>query len=496
MNWDVIKRKECGVKIRHKPLRTLVSTAVLGVLATGALHAGGFSLYTEGAGYTTGNFAAGVAAEAADASTGWYNPAGLVLIRDQQAVFAGVGVFPTAKLSGVSTYSTINPRPAPSFVYSEVFNNINGAEDAFVPSFHYALPLGENATFGLSVVSPFGLATDWGPDSPVRYQATFTELITTNISPEIGGRLTEHVALGAGLDLQYARVKYNRVLGAPNIFNALDLNPMSADSLTYNKGHSFGVGFHVGVLGMFNDNHTRLGVNYQSEMRHEFYGYSRLTGPLASPGNILVPFLFPAPGVFQSDDLFSNAIDLPDVVTISAYHDVNDKFALLGSLVYTAWSSYKTVQLTNVAAPRIATPPAPGAGGVSQVKAISISPQNYTDTLRVAIGANYHVNDKLMLRVGGGYDPTPTNDIDRDVRLPDTDRWALSAGAHYQATNNIGVDIGYTHLFTSSDPVINRTDAFTATTSYNVTATGTAGANLVGVQATWVIDKEPPAPTK
>ncbi|HAT8971145.1 TPA: transporter, partial [Legionella pneumophila subsp. pneumophila] len=86
MNWDVIKRKECGVKIRHKPLRTLVSTAVLGVLATGTLNAGGFSLYTEGAGYTIGNFAAGVAAEAADASTGWYNPAGLVLIRDQQAV--------------------------------------------------------------------------------------------------------------------------------------------------------------------------------------------------------------------------------------------------------------------------------------------------------------------------------------------------------------------------------------------------------------------------
>lgn len=490
MNWDVIKRKECGVKIRHKPLRTLVSTAVLGVLATGTLNAGGFSLYTEGAGYTTGNFAAGVAAEAADASTGWYNPAGLVLIRDQQAVFAGVGVFPTAKLSGISTYSTINPPPAPSFVYSEVFNNINGAEDAFVPSFHYALPLGENATFGLSVVSPFGLATDWGPDSPVRYQATFTELITTNISPEIGGRLTEHVALGAGLDLQYARVKYNRILGAPNIFNALNLNPMLADSLTYNKGHSFGVGFHVGILGMFNDNHTRLGVNYQSEMRHEFYGYSRLTGPLATPGNIFAP-TFPQLGVFQSDDLFSNAIDLPDIVTISAYHDVNDKFALLGSLVYTAWSSFKTVQLSNVAAPRLAA-----NGGVSQVKAISISPQNYTDTLRVAIGANYHVNDKLMLRVGGGYDPTPTNDIDRDVRLPDTDRWALSAGAHYQATNNIGLDIGYTHLFTSSDPVINRTDAFTATTSYNVTATGTAGANLVGVQATWTIDKEPPAPTK
>lgn len=481
------------MKIRHKPLRTLVSTAVIGMLATSTVNAGGFSLYTESTGYTAGNFAAGVAAEAADASTGWYNPAGLTLIRDQQAVFSGVGVFPTAKLSGISTFSTINPPPFPSFVYTEAFNDINGAEDAFVPSFHYALPLGENATFGLSIVSPFGLSTDWGPDSPVRYQGTYTELITTNISPEIGGRLSDHVALGAGLDLQYARVKFNRMLGAPNLLaNLPPFNPMLADSLTYNKGHSFGVGYHVGILGMFNDNHTRLGANYQSNMRHEFHGYSRLTGPLASPGNIFAPPpFFPAPGVFKTDDLISNSIDLPDVVTVSAYHDMNDKIALLGSLVYTAWSSFKTIQLTNIAAPTINP-----FGTVAQVKAINASPQNYHDTLRVAIGANYHVNEKLMLRVGGGYDPTPTNDIDRDVRLPDADRWALSAGAHYQARNNIGIDVGYTHLFSASDSTINRTDAFTPVTSYNVTATGSASAHLVGLQVVWSIDQAPPVPTK
>ncbi|VEB34747.1 long-chain fatty acid transporter [Legionella sainthelensi] len=71
----------------HKPLRTLVSSAVIGVLATGVTHAAGFSLYGESAGYTTGNYAAGAAAEAADASTGWYNPAGLALLREQQMVF-------------------------------------------------------------------------------------------------------------------------------------------------------------------------------------------------------------------------------------------------------------------------------------------------------------------------------------------------------------------------------------------------------------------------
>ncbi len=50
---------------------------------------------------------------------------------------------------------------------------------------------------------------------------------------------------------------------------------------------------------------------------------------------------------------------------------------------------------------------------------------------------NYRVNELWMLRVGGGYDATPTNDAYRDVRLPDVDRWALSVGAHYQMKPNL-----------------------------------------------------------
>ena len=67
--------------------------------------AGGFSLYTESSVVALGNYGAGVAAEAADASIGWYNPAGLVLIKKPQLILGGIGVFPSTKLSGNSTYS-------------------------------------------------------------------------------------------------------------------------------------------------------------------------------------------------------------------------------------------------------------------------------------------------------------------------------------------------------------------------------------------------------
>jgi long-chain fatty acid transport protein len=472
----------------HKPVRTLVSVAVVGILATSIAHAGAFALYTEDSPAAIGNYAAGIAAEAADASTGWYNPAGLALIHKQEAVFGGVGVFPTAQITGSSTFSS---HGLDSYVQN--FNGLNGGDNAFVPAFHYALPLGENATFGLSVVSPFGLDTDW-TGSPVRYQGTFTELITANISPEIGAKVTENFAVGAGLDLQYARVKFNTTIGLPTLYTAL--NPAIVDTLSYNNGNSVGVGFHVGVMGMFNDNHTRLGLNYQSEMNHTFHGQSRLFGPLADPTmNVGDPSAANGNALFKDNSLFSNPVVLPDVLTASAYHDLNETIALLGSVVYTGWSSFKLVTLNNVAAPAVNPGPGPATGNVSQVQLNATTAENYSDSWRVSAGANYHVNDAWMLRVGGGYDESPTSDIYRDVRLPDVSRWALSIGAHYQMRPAIGFDVGYTHLFQASNGNVNRTEAIGSAT-FNVNSTTKASVDLVGAQVVWVMDKEIVAPTK
>ncbi len=144
------------------------------MLVGSAAHAGGFSLYTEGSGAAIGNYAAGIAASVQDASTGWYNPAGLAWLGSEQAVFSGIGIFPSTKMSGTSSFSTLG---LPS--YNQNFTDLDGGENAFVPAFHYALPINDRLTIGLSVVSPFGLSTNYEMGSPVRYGATFTELLST-----------------------------------------------------------------------------------------------------------------------------------------------------------------------------------------------------------------------------------------------------------------------------------------------------------------------------
>lgn len=470
----------------HQPMRTIVSLAIAGIMANQAAQAGAFSLYTESSGAAIGNYAAGAAAEGADASIGWYNPAGLVLIRQQEAVFSGVGVFPSSKLTGTSTYSTSSPFLPFLPNYVQTFSGIQGAKNALVPAFHYAKPLGDHSTFGLSVVAPFGLSTNWGTGSAVRYQATLTDLKTINVSPELGGQLTKHFSIGAGIDFQWAQVKFNQMLGSPTTAPILfpGETPTYLDSLSYNKGHSFGMGFHAGILGMFNDNHTRVGLNYQSQVKHQFHGYSELTGRLADAEND-----FENPNaIFRSDELFSNSVALPDVTTLSVYQDVNEHLALLGSIVYTGWDSFKIVQLNNVAAINSA------AQENSFVNSSTI--ENYDNAFRVAIGANYRVTDQWMLRVGGGYDHTPTTDEHRDVRLPDASRWATSIGAHYQMRPNLGFDLGYTYIWADENSKINKTTAIGTTSSNNVTARGDNHVHLAGLQAVWKMDEPAVTATK
>lgn len=459
--------------IHHQKLRKTAIYLAMSALATQA-YAGGFSLYTEGSAANVGNFAAGAAAEAADASIGWYNPAGLVLLQKNEALISGVGVFPETKISGLSSYQSEGVLP-----YQQSFSHLSGGVEAVVPAVHISHPLGPRAVFGLSIVSPYGLSTKWEDDSSVRYAATLTKLTTANVSPEMGVLLTDHLAFGAGLDLQLADVKFDAVAGSPAALQYTQsyggsVTPTLYDSSSINEGTSLGVGFHTGLLGLFNQNHTRIGINYQSAVTHRFEGHSTLTGRLADPS------LMNPNATYSIDDLYSNYVSLPDIVTLSLYQDLGTKWAVLASVLHTGWSSFDAIKLNNVAGYSVEA---------SEQSPINIvTPQNYRDAWRAALGFNYHVNERWMMRIGGGYDETPTVDAERDIRLPDANRWALSIGSHYQVTSSLGLDIGYTYLFAPGQSPINKTQIIDEFSSVNVNAQAMSHAQLAGVQAVWSFD--------
>lgn len=466
----------------QKQTGKLIQALAIGMMISNVVSAGGFALYTESSVVAIGNYAAGIAAEAADASTGWYNPAGLVLIDKPQFIFAAVGALPSVLLTGNSVYET-----KPNLSYEQPFTNYQATPYAFIPSIHYAQPLGERATFGFSVVAPYGLATAYEADSPLRYSGTLTKLETFNFSPELGGRLTDHLSVGAGIDFQYATVKFNQIIGSPAFEDYIHQSPSALDSQSYNTGNSFNIGFHAGTMLMLNENHSRIGLNYQSEMRHQFNGESQLVGPLADPNlNIYAPNLANPNASFQSHTLSSNKLALPAVITLSGYQDINDAFALLGSVVYTGWGSFRAIDLNGVA---VGVPTNSFSGGNTLTTTNSTNLQNFQNTWRFALGSNYIINPKWKLRMGGGYDKTPTTDAYRNIRLPDGNRWALSLGAHFQPTSSIGFDAGYTYLFACSIDTIDHPLQIDALSTTAINATNNGHAQIIGLQLVWSMDK-------
>lgn len=409
--------------------------------------AGAFSLYGEANGRNAGDFAAGAAVEAIDASMTFYNPAGLIYLENSQIVASGNYIKVKADFSGSSILDDVVGPPDPPIS----IDNVNGGGNAGVPSIYAARKLNSRLAWGIGVFVPFGLATDWADTEGTRYAATKTKLQIIDLSPAFAVQITSRIAVGAALDIEFGSVDFNSMVGLPG--------GIIGDSSSINTGRSTGFGGHAGII-IEPIEHVMMGLNYQSKVKHQFFGTSTLNGPLAG-----------ADGEVINRGLFSDPAFMPSRTTLSVLGNVNDKLTLMGSFSYIQWSVLPELVLNGVVAQ-------PGNLVDITVK------EDFKDTVRLALGGKYQLGERILVRAGLGFDQTPVkNEEMRNLRLPDNDRLALAVGGHYQATKSIGLDVGWTHLFIYSAKIDNLTDLGLA----NVTIDGDVkgNANIFGGQLTW-----------
>ena len=91
----------------------------------------------------------------------------------------------------------------------------------------------------------------------------------------------------------------------------------------------------------------------------------------------------------------------------------------------------------------------------------------------MALGLENRLTDKLTVRGGIKFDPTPTNDAFRDTTFADADRLWLAVGATYKLDNSLTADFAFTHVFEKSTSInIDRTffDGTPLATSTSVVA--------------------------
>lgn len=472
-----MKKQVAKLKLTHLALATILLSGSNAALASG------FQLFEQnGAG--VGTFDAGGAAEAADASTAFYNPAGLVMLDKPQVVFSVVGIDLDLNLKGTSVNSFELTRrsllPPFNLITSEVTTSVDqgsaqGGGFIPVPALHIAVPVNDRVVLGLSVVAPFGLETDYSKDSFVRYAATDTKITDIDITPTIGIKVTDKFSVGAGIDFNYVEGEFDSMTGLGDFSTIFDPNVPNTDTSSKNVVDDWAYSWHAGVLYQF-DSATRVGLAYHSKINVKADGTSTLKGPmvgLANDGEATVQ-------TFKSNDL-STDFELPAMTTLSLFHQFDERIALMATVNYTQWSVFNKLTLKNVAAVQQAM----GRIGFDPAIIDVTADQNFHNTWRVALGTNVTITDHWMAKAGIGFDQDPTNDIDRNARLPDVDRYAISFGVHYQPTKNLGFDAGYQHLITLDGDVDNV--AVAGQQSTHVVATAHTNANLYGLQMTWTI---------
>lgn len=391
--------------------------------------ASGFQLVEQN-GSGVGDYHAGGAAEANDASTEYYNPAGLVRLDKKQIVGGLVQIVTSVQFAGTVTGVAVRSGMAQGGVFRTI------------PFFHYAQPINDRWGFGFGVAVPFGLATEYHNNSIASDASTLTSMQTVNIGPTVGYRWDDHWSLGGGVSLQYLRGSFNNFVS--------DIPGITVED--HNEGSDLGHAWNMGVLYQWSPS-TRAGLSYRS----------RIVYDMAGTGTVY------ANSITYTDHIHAR-VDLPSTTQLSAYHQYNDRYTFLGTLMYTGWSVFRDLTIEGM--------PTAGGGLPARVDV----PQHFRNTWNLVAGMHYRYSDPVTLKLGVGFDETPTNSRDRNLRLPDANRTVMAIGAHVQSTPAWGFDLGWTHLFIHKTSINNTIDiGIPVTTQGSISSS----ANVFGFQATW-----------
>lgn len=421
-----------------------MAPAMMLTVGAGAAHAAGFQLLEQNAS-GLGNAYAGSAAVAENASTIFFNPAGMIYLPGLNVSGGLAAIRPSFKFSNSgSTGPAGMPGAGP--------DGGDAGSWGLLPNAYLSWQLAPQWHVGLGIGAPFGLMTEYeDADWVGRYHSKKFEIKSININPSIAYKVNDRLSIGAGINWMHLDAEFSRA--APFAFPGLGYLG-DLDATVNMKGD--GWGWNVGMIYQLSPA-TRIGLSYRSTVKIDADGDTTVSNQSVSH-----PLAAPRVPTMSADA--STSVKLPDTATLSIVHDLNDKWQILGDVSWTGWSSIRSLDIENSGNPAIPS------------DSLDLK---FRDTWRIALGANYRLNEQWTLKGGLAWDQSPIRNAHyRPTSLPDNDRYWVSVGAQYALSKQTRIDIGYTHLFIRDTDIDNATDAAKGITRGNYDSQ----ANIIGLQ--------------
>lgn len=385
---------------------------------------------------------AGAGSLAEDSSSNFYNPAALTEVTGYNAAVSAVALKPSFKIDVTSA------RDNAGGAVPGAPGTVKSSGTPVVPGLHMSSQFDDKFTFGLSVVTPYGLKSDYPNNDIQRYAATKTKMQTIDITPSVAYKVNDKLSIAGALDFMQSKLWLDSVGGVIAGGAAPDANVS-----IYGKDNS--MSFRLGVFYKLSDR-TQMGLSYNHQ--HSLHVKGTINAPLQG---VL------AAAAATNKEAKASA-RLPASLRYSVTHKYDDKWTMLGDLQWTKWSVLREIRIAYTR-----------DNNTSASEALAL---NYKNAWRLALGAHYKHDDMWTFKGGLSYDMAPTNNEYRGIRIPDSNRWWLSLGAKYKFNEAFTLDAGYTHIFFKKTTV--RTEPANVNAKQLI-GTSKASANLVGVQLTW-----------
>jgi long-chain fatty acid transport protein len=384
------------MKQRMNTVRLLLTVALIALTGI-SLSANGLNL--NGMGSKAIAMGGAFIGQADDYSAIFWNPAGLTQMKS-----AGISLFITDLM------------PSGSYAFPQYGIDAK-TESKMYPSgaLGYFKPINDKLVIGIAAYVPSGTGAKWNGEDlkllakgAVYRWESFMGVIT--VSPVIAYKVSDKFSLGATFNLNYGMMKIWR----PGV------GQYSEDLSGLAFGATFGALFKpTEKLG--------IGLTLRTPTKVKFSGEATMAS--ASAYNLSI-----------TSDAEREAT-WPLWLGLGISFKATDKLTLNADAQYTNWKKIETIGITydNAVWQAMKAHPLLGAAFNNDFEL------NWKDAIQWRFGAEYAVSEKLALRAGYYYDPSPSEPATLNILLPEITYNVITAGLGYK-TEKLGIDLCLEYL--------------------------------------------------
>ena len=353
--------------------------ALLCTLFTANSYAGALYIYEMGSPTEIGYAGAGMTARAQDAGTVFTNPAGMTRFEGTAMVASGAMVYLHIPFDPDSGTTISGP---------------DSGATGFLPygSFAYINSVSDQLKLGFSVQNNFGMALDWSNNWAGRYTTTQAVIVAPQAQPTIAYKINDWLSVGAGAALTMGFLKTHQKV------NNSTLDPGDTDGRMKYEDTDFAVQGNLGIM-LTPSKGTRIGLRYLTETDLDFEddpSFSEIgqnTSAITSQ--------------IKNLDL---GLKMPQSLILGVFHELNDKWAILGSVGWDDFSEFGKVHVQ-----------VDGTSGVTENL-------GFDDTYHVGVAAQYQSDPKLLYSFGFSYDSALSSNKHRSLEVPLGDMYRFGVG--------------------------------------------------------------------